>query len=281
MGQQVKWPQKMKAPDSFRNPGFWCDFHRDHGHKTEDCIELKIEVNELLRKGHLREFLSEKAKSHLKISGISHAAAKRSTWNSKHGLEAAKPKRMLLGTDEISFTAKEQEKFLTPHHDALVISLTIAKCLVKRILVDNGSSSNIIFQAAYKDLGLEKAALTRRVTPLIGFSGEVKQTAGEITLPIYAEGVSMSTKFLVVDCDSSYNMILGRPLIHRMGGRPLDSSPNGKVPYALGHKGDQRGSKIFPLLLSDHSEGKDQGLIAITEQTSGSSHRGTGGRRNG
>ncbi|KAF3560356.1 hypothetical protein F2Q69_00013585 [Brassica cretica] len=58
MGQQVKWPQKMKAPDSFRNPGFWCDFHRDHGHKTEDCVALKIEVNELLRKGHLREFLS-------------------------------------------------------------------------------------------------------------------------------------------------------------------------------------------------------------------------------
>ncbi|KAF3603148.1 hypothetical protein F2Q69_00034960 [Brassica cretica] len=65
MGQQVKWPQKMKAHDSFRNPGFWCDFHRDHGHKTEDCIALKIEVNELLRKGQLREFLSEKAKSHL------------------------------------------------------------------------------------------------------------------------------------------------------------------------------------------------------------------------
>ncbi|KAF2533008.1 hypothetical protein F2Q70_00030033 [Brassica cretica] len=45
MGQQVKWPQKMKAPDSLRNPGLWCDFHRDHGHKTEDCVALKIEVN--------------------------------------------------------------------------------------------------------------------------------------------------------------------------------------------------------------------------------------------
>ena len=65
MGQQVKWPQKMKAPDSFRNPGLWCDFHRDHGHKTEDCIALTIDVNELLKKGHLMEFLSEKAKSHL------------------------------------------------------------------------------------------------------------------------------------------------------------------------------------------------------------------------
>ncbi|XP_013654241.2 uncharacterized protein LOC106359022 [Brassica napus] len=241
MGQQVKWPPKIKAPDSFRNPGLWCDFHRDHGHKTEDCVALKIEVNELLQKGHLREFLSEKAKAHLskdasgkskgdapsspprqdrvihvisggyEVSGVSHAAAKKSTRNAKHGLETAQPKRLLLGTDEISFTAKEQEKMLAPHHDALVVSLTIVNCLVKRILVDNGSSSNIIFLTAYQDLGLEENNLTCKVTPLIGFSGEVKQTAGEVVLPVYAEGINLSTKFLVVDCQSAYNMILGRP----------------------------------------------------------------------
>ena len=109
-----------------------------------------------------------------------------------------KPKRLLQGTDEISFTAQEQEKVLTPHQDALVISLTVSNCLVKRILVDNGSSYNIIFQAAYKDLGLEESALTRRITPLIGFSGEVKQTAGEVTLPMYAEGINMSTSSLLL-----------------------------------------------------------------------------------
>ena len=68
------------------------------------------------------------------ISGISHAAAKKSTWNAKHGLEVAKPKHLLLGMDEISFTAKEKEKVLTPHQDALVISLIVENCLVKRIL---------------------------------------------------------------------------------------------------------------------------------------------------
>ncbi|KAF2551108.1 hypothetical protein F2Q68_00034485 [Brassica cretica] len=202
MVQQVKWPPNMKAPDSFRNPGLWCDFHRDHGHKTEDCVTLKIEVNELRQKGHLQEFLSEKAKAHLskeslgkskgdapsspprqnrvihvisggsEVSGVSHAAAKKSTRNAKHGLETTQPKRLLLNTDEISFTAKEQEKILAPHHDALVVSLTIANCLVKRILVDNGSSSNIIFLTVYQDLGLEENTLTRKVTPLIGFSGE-------------------------------------------------------------------------------------------------------------
>ncbi|XP_048623998.1 uncharacterized protein LOC125592685 [Brassica napus] len=180
MGQLVKWPPKMR---------------------TEDCIALKIEVNELLQKRYLREFLSEKAKNLLsketpmksaetkpaspprqdrvihvisggsKISGKSHAAAKKSTRNAKLGLETSKSKRLLLGSDEIGLMAKEQEKVLAPHHDALVVSLTVAKCLVRRILVDNGSSSNIIFQTAYQDLGLDESVLTRRITPLVGFSG--------------------------------------------------------------------------------------------------------------
>ncbi|KAF3581098.1 hypothetical protein DY000_02030652 [Brassica cretica] len=218
MGQQVK------GPTSFRNPGLWCDFHHDHGHKAEDCVALRIEVKKFLKKGHLREFLSKKAKSHLskettgkpteaapvspprqnrvihvisgglEISGISHTTAKKSTWNAKHGLEAAKLKHMLLGTNEISFTAKEQERVLTPHHDALVISPTVANCLVKRILVDNGSSGNIIFQAAHKDLGMEESALTKRITPLIGFCGEVKQAAGEVTLPVHSEEDFQTTR---------------------------------------------------------------------------------------
>ncbi|XP_013594346.1 uncharacterized protein LOC106377622 [Brassica napus] len=185
MGQQVKLPSKMRAPDSFRNPELWCEFRHDHGYKTEDCVALKIEVNELLQKGYLREFLWEKAKNLLsketarkstetkpaspprldqvihvisggsEISGINHAAAKKSTRNAKLGLETSKSTRLLMGTDEISFTTKEQEKVLAPHHNALVVSLTVANCLVRRILVDNGSSSNIVFQTAYQDLGLD------------------------------------------------------------------------------------------------------------------------------
>ncbi|KAL0815563.1 hypothetical protein Bca101_072007 [Brassica carinata] len=146
----------MKAHDLFANPELWYDFHRDHSHKTKDCIALRIEVNELLQKGHLREFLLEKAKAHpskettgkskgaapaspprknrvihvisggSEVSRVSHTAAKKSTCNTKHGLETIQPKHLLLGTDEISFTAKEQEKILAPHHDALVIALTVA-----------------------------------------------------------------------------------------------------------------------------------------------------------
>ncbi|XP_013658348.1 uncharacterized protein LOC106363092 [Brassica napus] len=177
---------------------------------------------------------------------MSHAAAKKSARNAKHGLEMTKPKRLLLGSDKISFTAKEQERILAPHHDALVISLTVANCLVKRILVENGSSSNIIFQTVYQVLGLEESFLTRKITPLIGFSGEVKQTVGEVTLPVYAEGINMSTKFLVVDCQSAYNMILGRPWINDMGAVPSTLHQMVKFPIPWGNriiKGDQENSQ--------------------------------------
>ncbi|KAF3537150.1 hypothetical protein F2Q69_00021954 [Brassica cretica] len=156
MGQQVKWPKEMKALDSFQNPNRWCDFHNDHVHKMEDCVALRIEVKELLKKGHLQE--NKRRKPHSRKEKYQ----KRQEW-------AGRPKRLLLGTYEISFTAKEQEKVIAPHHDVLVISLTVENCLVRRILVDNRSSTNIIFQTAYHDLGLEEGALTRKFTPLIGW----------------------------------------------------------------------------------------------------------------
>ncbi|XP_013624624.1 PREDICTED: uncharacterized protein LOC106330749 [Brassica oleracea var. oleracea] len=199
--KQVKWPRKMKAPDSFWNPNRWYDFHHYHGHKSKDCVTLRIEVNELLKKGHLREFLSDKAKNLLN----------KETNNKTPETAPASPPRqdrvihVISGgsevslLNEISFIVKEQERVPAPYQDALVISLTVVNYLVKKILVDNGSSSNILFQTAYRDLGLEENALTRRITPLIGFSGEVKQTSGEVILPVYAEGINLSTKFLVVE----------------------------------------------------------------------------------
>lgn len=155
-----------------------------------------MEVNKFLKKRHLREFLSDKAKSLInkqetnqptratpaspprqdrvinvisrgsKVSGVSHAAAKKSTRNSKNGQEITWPKCLLLGTNEIGSTAKEHERVWTPHHDALVISLTVSNLQVKQILVDNGSSSNLIFQAAYHDLGLEENSVTRKITDI-------------------------------------------------------------------------------------------------------------------
>ena len=45
------------------------------------------------------------------------------------------------------------------HHDSLVISLMISNCLMKRVMVDNDSSANIIFKEALEEMGLKEAEL--------------------------------------------------------------------------------------------------------------------------
>ena len=65
-----------------------------------------------------------------------------------------------------------------------------------------------------------EANIIKKTTILIGFSGEQKMTLGEVTLPVYAEGINLYTKFSILDCPSGYNIILGRPWIHGMKAVP-------------------------------------------------------------
>ena len=93
----------------------------------------------------------------------------------------------------------------------MVISLCVANFLIKQILIDNGSSTNVLFLSAFREMDLKDSDLTKRSISMVGFSGESKNTMAEITLPVYAERVIKSTKFLVFDCPFAYNIILGRP----------------------------------------------------------------------
>ena len=45
----LKWPQKMKGDPSKRNKNKYCRFHRDHGHDTDECFDLKQQIENLIR----------------------------------------------------------------------------------------------------------------------------------------------------------------------------------------------------------------------------------------
>ncbi|KAJ9546930.1 hypothetical protein OSB04_019473 [Centaurea solstitialis] len=62
------------------------------------------------------------------------------------------------------------------HHDALVIQLTNGNCSTKRILIDGGSSANVIFANTLKVIGIERSEIVRRSTTLIGFNGDSRNT---------------------------------------------------------------------------------------------------------
>ncbi|XP_052172297.1 uncharacterized protein LOC127788227 [Diospyros lotus] len=48
----------MRAPSNKRNRNKYCRFHRDYGHDTKECHQLKEEIQELINQGFLRSFVA-------------------------------------------------------------------------------------------------------------------------------------------------------------------------------------------------------------------------------
>ena len=53
----LKWPKKMKGDLNKCNRNKYCRFHRDHRHDTDECFDLKQQIENLIRQGKLRNFL--------------------------------------------------------------------------------------------------------------------------------------------------------------------------------------------------------------------------------
>ena len=47
----------MKGDPNKRNKNKYCRFHRDHGHDTDECYDLKQQIKNLIRQGNLRHFV--------------------------------------------------------------------------------------------------------------------------------------------------------------------------------------------------------------------------------
>ncbi|XP_021848852.1 uncharacterized protein [Spinacia oleracea] len=264
----------------------WCDFHRDNGHETEECISHKKEVEFLLKRGHLKELLSDKGKETFNkektaqldptassdrpdpptfnkvvkvisggsdICGLTSSAAKKINRGDSRAVEEGQTEDEIalnksLTAMTITFDDSDSVDTQREHHDGLVITLLIGNALIKRILIDNGSSANVLLLGALQEMGLEEKNIIRRSTVLVGFSGESLRTVGEISLPTYEEGVNIMTKFNVVDSPSSYNVILERQWIHKMKAVPSTYHQPIKFPTKWGVmeiKGQQRDAKKY------------------------------------
>ena len=52
-----KWPNKMMGNPEKRNRNLYCQYHRDHGHTTENCRTLWDHLDQLVREGKLKQLL--------------------------------------------------------------------------------------------------------------------------------------------------------------------------------------------------------------------------------
>ena len=237
----------MKLDPATRDNTKYCEFHRDYGHRIDNCIQLRREIEYLIQRGYLRRFISPGNQAQNKnqaptqqpppwqattqhqqplgeihvISGgfagggESSSARKahlRSIRSADMGEIQAVSKLPRIDTT-ITFSDSDLEGCQHPHDDPLVIRAIVANTTVHLVLVDNGSSVDIIFALAFDKMGIGREKLEPVSTHLRGFSGEKVLPLGSIQLVLtLGEPPCQATttaRFLIVDAPSAYNMLLG------------------------------------------------------------------------
>ncbi|KAL5569081.1 hypothetical protein UlMin_025656 [Ulmus minor] len=129
-----------------------------------------------------------------------------------------KNKAPRLSNEPIIFTEEEASGLWHPHKDAIVVALRIASRKVYKILIDNGSSADILFCSTLNRMDLVGAKFDPIKSALYGFTGDSIHSEGVLNLPVelgtHPCQHIQSVEFVVVDCPSSYNAIIGRPTLN-------------------------------------------------------------------
>lgn len=117
----------------------------------------------------------------------------------------------------IIFTKQDAQHVHFPHSDQLVVEMQIANMIAKRVLMDTGSSVNILYMSLLERMRLSSKDLEPCNQTIYEFSGEGMTPNGMIKLPI-TPGITplsktMLAKFIAVDCPSAYNVVMDRPIL--------------------------------------------------------------------
>ncbi|KAK3003044.1 hypothetical protein RJ639_018211 [Escallonia herrerae] len=84
----------------------------------------------------------------------------------------------------ITFSDDDSKGIKSPHDDPLVITIKAGNFDVKRVLIDNGSSAEILFHDAFEKMNIPTDRLQKMDTPLYGFSNHPIAAEGIIALPV-------------------------------------------------------------------------------------------------
>ncbi|XP_020234498.1 uncharacterized protein LOC109814472 [Cajanus cajan] len=206
-----------------------CRFHRNMGHSTEECSALKDKLEDLIKQGHLRSFItiqdhpSGERDHHSRearplrdrrcrsrsterqdrsqrprgdndrprkvintigggfAGGGSTSSARKRHLRAIRSVNSVNQPRMPR-MPPITFSDQDFRGVDPIQDDPMVISVEMHNCIVKKTLVDQGSSADILYWNTFVQLGIPEESLEPYHEPLVGFSGERVMTRGCIDL---------------------------------------------------------------------------------------------------
>jgi hypothetical protein len=119
----------------------------------------------------------------------------------------------------ITFTEEDFRLKSTIHNDAMVIEVNIAGWVIGKVLVDNESSTDILFLKTFEKMNLSQHMLDPPEYPLQGFGGKPIKPVGKISLPVSFGNLdnarTENLTFDVVDIYHPYLAIFGRGFMNK------------------------------------------------------------------
>ncbi|XP_072084713.1 uncharacterized protein [Arachis hypogaea] len=251
----IKPPRKAGAYPEAKNVDKtrYCTFHQKHGHTTDECVIAKDLLERLARQGHLDKFITGHMQKRATSNPEQHTTGPSSKEKDKtpahprgvincisggyagggHTSSARKRTyRAMLAVEnnphnpppmqevpELTFGHADLNSTYTNYDDPVVISIQLGDLIVRKVLLDPGSSADILFFTTFQKMKLSTNILQPYSGELVGFSGERVPVMGSVwlqtTLGEQPLSKTQDVQYLVVDCFSPYNVILGRPFLNK------------------------------------------------------------------
>lgn len=229
---------KGKQPPRFEKSRDYCEYHCFDRHQTEKCKNLKIMIQKLIDAGDLKKYVqkaetedSDQRSKQFQLSEnnrtINIISCSEPNGPSLTGQIGKRLRKQFEDYCELykidGVEVDEHEQWMNApmtfdHNDPLVLTLPISGCHIRKVLIDGGSSVNVLFYDTFKRMELNDEQLMTYYYTIYGFNGAPTKPLGDIVLKVKAGTMKVSTRFSVVDAPSPYNAIIGRRWVHKLRG---------------------------------------------------------------
>jgi len=254
------------------NKNAWCEFHQAYGHAIRNWLSLGYQLDELVKNDFLKDYLHEPHGAQAlaapggdqrhevpingeinTISGGFSGEGRTASQRKKYAREVMTVEVQEVETLDVDlvFTKANRQDVIPHDKDPMVISVVTVGRKVHRVLVDQGSSADVMLWLTFNKLQLSPDQLRHYTDCLYGFAGDQVEVRGHIEQrTTFTDGITSHTeniRYLVVNAPPAYNILLGRSALNRIGAITSTRHMKMKLPSLEGTmitiKSDQKEAK--------------------------------------
>nr|GEW58668.1 reverse transcriptase domain-containing protein [Tanacetum cinerariifolium] len=212
-------PPPMMTSVEKRSSNKFYDFHNDKGHNTDECMQLKKQIEELVRAGKLSHLIKEikQGQDQSKVGKKETSVKdKPTTIYMVQSWQRTVKQKVTESFERVGEIAFPQLAASNETEGPLLIEAEMGGHTIHRMYIDGGSSMEILYEHCFNRLRPEiKSQMVPATTSLTGLSGETIWPLGQLRLLVTIGDATHSTtawmNFMVVKSMSPYNGIIGRP----------------------------------------------------------------------